>query len=79
MKTLQEYLEVQKINPELNAKAILYLISNPKWQGHSKSKSINSENGKIKGIMQYSDEFLNEFFNNTNPDYNIIQELINTD
>ena len=76
MKTLQEYLEKPKISPELNAKAILYLISDTKWQGHSKSRSINSENGKIKGVMEYSDDFLNEFFSNTNPHYDIIQKLI---
>jgi hypothetical protein len=77
MKTLQEYLGIEKINPELNQQAILYLISNPKWGGHSNSRNIESENGKINGIMEYSDGFLSEFFSNTNPNYSVIQKLTN--
>ena len=73
MKTLQEYLG-QEVNKKLNKLADDFLMRNSNfWESHT--DVIDSEDETYR-IIKYSDSFLTEFFSNTNPDYNQIQQLI---
>ena len=74
MKTLQEYLG-QEVNNELIKLAENFLLKNTDFWDPSHTSVIDSED-KTYRIIKYSDNFLTEFFSNTNPDYNRIQQLI---
>ena len=73
MKTLQEYLG-QEVNKKLIKLADDFLMRNSNfWESHT--SVIDSEDKTYK-IVKYSNSFLTEFFSNTNPDHNQIQQLI---